>query len=160
MNFYQIVTLAIVLLSSLIIQVTAGGCKCEQYVVIEHGDRCSYVYGFDENKDFYVRYKDLIIFNPTLDCSNLRTGDKLCVECDIQKSAQTYIIKKGDTCESLAKKFKTTVNNLEDLNMNSLSCDDIDYQIGNEMYYYASGGDYTPDFSNAVQVYIPSSSKN
>ena len=51
MNFYQIATLAIVLLSSLI-QVNALGCKCKQFIVIEHGDRCSYVYGFDENKDF------------------------------------------------------------------------------------------------------------
>jgi len=64
MHLYQIATLAIVLLLS-IVQVKAG-CRCEQYVVIEHGDRCRYIYGFDENKDFYVRYKDLIINNPCM----------------------------------------------------------------------------------------------
>jgi len=64
MNFYQIVISAIVLLLS-IVQVKAG-CRCEQYVVIEHGDRCRFIYGFDENKDFYVRYKDLIIYNPCM----------------------------------------------------------------------------------------------
>jgi len=41
------------------------------------------------------------------------------VDCDINKDAKSYIIKKGDTCESLAKKFKTTVSNLEDLNMSN-----------------------------------------
>ena len=64
MNFCQITTLTLLLLLALV-QVNAKGYKCYKYIVIKHGDRCKHIYGYDEKKDYYVRYKDLITINPS-----------------------------------------------------------------------------------------------
>ena len=53
-----------------------------------------------------------------MDCDNLRSGQKLCVEVELDYSPKytDYKIKKGDTCKSVAKKLKTTVRVLKNIN--------------------------------------------
>jgi len=53
-----------------------------------------------------------------MDCNNLKSGQKVCVEVDTNKTpdADLYYIKKGDTCEKLADKFGTTIKVLQNIN--------------------------------------------
>jgi len=53
-----------------------------------------------------------------MDCDNLRIGQKLCVEVDLDRSEdfKDYRIKRGDTCKSVAKKLNTTVQILKNIN--------------------------------------------
>jgi len=53
-----------------------------------------------------------------MDCDNLRSGQKVCVDVNIDKSPEydDYYIKRGDTCKSIAKKLNTTVQVLKNIN--------------------------------------------
>jgi len=59
--------LATVLFAALvgIAQVSAKGYYCTKHIVIQHGDRCYMIYGYDKHKEYYVRPKDLRILNPS-----------------------------------------------------------------------------------------------
>jgi len=150
--------LATVLFAALvgIAQVSAKGYYCTKHIVIQHGDRCYMIYGYDKHKEYYVRPKDLRILNPTMDCDNLRSGQKVCVDVNIDKSPEydDYYIKRGDTCKSIAKKLNTTVQVLKNIN-NYLQCDkdnlneQIDVRIS-----YRKDGKYAPNFKNSKRVNI------
>ncbi|OUM59533.1 hypothetical protein PIROE2DRAFT_14891 [Piromyces sp. E2] len=155
MKLLQFATALFVVLLG-IVQVSAKGYNCAKHVVIEHGDICYYIAGYNDKKDYYVRMKDLKIYNPTLDCDNLRSGQKLCVESTEgkQPAYSKYTIRKGDTCKSVAKKLKATVRILQNIN-NYLDCSrsNLNQQIGVSISY-RSDGKYDPNFKNSHKVDI------
>jgi len=60
----QISTLVLLLLLTLV-NVNAKGIPCSKYIITKKGDKCSHIYGFSEKKDYYLRYKDLLQYNPS-----------------------------------------------------------------------------------------------
>ncbi|KAG4099880.1 hypothetical protein H8356DRAFT_1290539 [Neocallimastix lanati (nom. inval.)] len=150
MKYLYIATFFALLLSF----VSAKGIYCTRHIIIKHGDRCRQIYGYGEKKQYYVRFKDLMIMNPTLDCDNLSSGTKVCVEAQWDKNPfDVYTIKKGDTCKSIAKSLKTTISVLENTNLDLLVCNIVNKQVGVEIDY-RKDGDYTPIFkkSNLVSI--------
>jgi hypothetical protein len=156
MKLFQFATPFIVTLFTLS-KVNAKGYYCTKHIIIKEGDKCSGIYGFNEKKEYYVRDKDLLDFNPTLDCNNLNVGDQLCVDIDGEKSDQdrpwnAYFIKRGDTCDSIANDLGTSIQILQNIN-NYLRCDRIDNQVNVEIRYRRDG-EYNPSFEGSKLVSI------
>jgi len=61
MKYLYIATFFALLLSF----VSAKGIYCTRHIIIKHGDRCRQIYGYGEKKQYYVRFKDLMIMNPS-----------------------------------------------------------------------------------------------
>jgi len=64
MKLFQFATPFIVTLFTLS-KVNAKGYYCTKHIIIKEGDKCSGIYGFNEKKEYYVRDKDLLDFNPS-----------------------------------------------------------------------------------------------
>jgi len=153
----QFSTLVVLLLFALV-KVNAKGFPCKKYIITKEGDQCNQIYGFAEKKDYYLRHKDLLEFNPTLDCDNeLEPGTLICVEMDdvpMDPPNKLYKIKPGDTCEKIAKHLKTTPRILENYNPNEIICNKIRRQVGN-IIHYQKDGNYEPVITeNSILVTI------
>ncbi len=64
MNCMQFSTLVVLLLLALV-KVNAKGFPCSKYIITKEGDQCNHIYGFAEKKEYYLRLKDLLMFNPS-----------------------------------------------------------------------------------------------
>jgi thiol:disulfide interchange protein len=138
-----------------IIEVNAKGYYCTKHIVTRVGDKCSYIWDKNINKDYYLRRIDFLRINPEINCDNLKPKTKVCVEVDFKKTKKRhpfdeYTTKKGDTCKKIAKNTNSDINTLLNLN-NQLNCDDI---VEGTYIEYHKDGDYTPDFSNSEEVKI------
>ena len=148
-----VITLALGLAS----QVYGKGYQCVEHYVIGRGDSCDDI--LDGSDDYYnLRYEDLVAFNPTVDCNNLSIGQKLCIDVDLDNYYDdTYIIKKTDTYEGIAKKLGTTQKILYRINGSSylyeLGEDNIKHQVGNHISYRKDKC-YIPDFSKSKEYIL------
>jgi len=159
MKFFYIVTLFTLLLTYS--QVNAKGYYCLRHIVLKSGDQCSDIYSYNELKDYYIRSKELMIFNPTLDCNNLEVGTKVCIEVDLEKTLKrrpynTHVIRKNDiNCDILAKKLNTTRKILENVNFNILNCNNLMNQARLKVEIsYQHDGDYVPTFTDSTEIKI------
>ncbi|ORX85209.1 hypothetical protein BCR32DRAFT_290872 [Anaeromyces robustus] len=139
-----------------IVQINAKGFYCTKYIVLKKGDKCSHITSHDSNKDYYLRYKDLMYINPKLDCDNIRSGTKVCVDVDYMRTDEDhpfdeYVIQKKDTCKSIARKLKTTVKIIENTNLDILYCDKIK-QLEDVEIQYRKDGDYEPIYDKKSQL--------
>jgi len=148
----QFTTLIVLLLLALV-KVDAKGYPCKKYVITKEGDQCNHICGYDEKKAYYLRFKDLYLINPSLDCDNLEPETKICVEADEYEEPdfKTYKIKSRDTCESISKRLKTTSLTLERVNPNIIVCDRIKNQTGN-VIVYQEDGDYEPVYTDESEL--------
>jgi len=146
----QFTTLVVLLLFALV-KVNAIGYPCSKYIITKEGDQCSQIIGFDEKKAYYLRYKELFLYNPNLDCENLQPETKVCVEALEESPAQAYIIKSRDTCDSVSKRLKTPSLILERVNPNIIVCKRIKNQTGN-VIYYQEDGDYDPVYTDDSEL--------
>jgi len=64
MNCMQFFTLVVLLLLALV-NVNAKGIPCSKYIITKKGDQCNHIYGYSEKKDYYLRQKDLLQYNPS-----------------------------------------------------------------------------------------------
>lgn len=65
---------ALVFLLSSLAKVYGIGFYCKKHIVISHGDRCKDIYGNDSKKDYYIKYDELMLYNPSMYlCSKLIT---------------------------------------------------------------------------------------
>ncbi|KAG4085724.1 hypothetical protein H8356DRAFT_1317294 [Neocallimastix lanati (nom. inval.)] len=159
MKFNYITILFTLLLVST--KVFGLGYHCSKHVVIKHGDRCKdMTNGFSEDKDYYITSVDLYRFNPTLNCSNLKRGQKVCVEVnpdyyDKDNNYESLIIeKKYKSCENLASKLKTTLTILKNVNPDvKFICSNFKKMTG-EIINYRKDGKYTTIFKNSKRVNI------
>jgi hypothetical protein len=136
-----------------ILEVSATGYYCKKHIITRAGDKCSYIWDKNSNKEYFVRRIDFLRINPSIDCDNLKEGTSICVEIDASKSEKKnsfdeYISKKNDTCEKIAKKTNSSINALLNVN-NNLKCEKI---IPGTYIEYHKDGNYTPDFKNSKEV--------
>jgi len=133
---------------------SGSGYKCNKHVVVSEGSQCT---DYAHKTDIpYVRMKDLLAFNPTVDCDHLATGTKLCLEpSDDSSSFSKYTIKKGDTYDSIAKELNTDKKILKNINQPLFNYDDetqtLEKKVGLELEYSKTGS-YVPDFSKSEEV--------
>jgi len=63
MNCMQFFTLVALLLLALV-KVNAKGIPCSKYIITKEGDQCNQIYGYAEKKEYYIRSKELLMYNP------------------------------------------------------------------------------------------------
>lgn len=93
-------------------------CPEGNYYKINPGDTLDSI-----AKKFNISVDDLKEANPRVNPQNLRIGEIICiplatppVECP--EGTSPYVVQKGDTFYSIAKKFNTTTKTLQKLNPN------------------------------------------
>jgi len=144
----QFSTLVVLLLLALV-KVNAKGIPCSKYIITQEGDQCNQISGYGKNKEYYIRPKELLLYNPSIDCDYLEPGTKVCVEYDDDAPIvpnKYYKIRSRDTCEKIARRLKTTPQILERVNPNIIVCSRIKNQVGN-VIEYQKDGDYEPTYS-------------
>jgi len=146
----------VVLLLFALVNVNAKGIPCKKYIITKEGERCNQISGFAEKKQYYLRMKDLLQYNPALDCENeLEPGTIVCVEYDsdtpMDPPNKAYRIRRGDTCEKIARRLKTTPAVIQNYNPNDIRCDLVKKQVGH-VIHYQKDGDYEPTITENSEL--------
>jgi len=125
------------------------GYKCDKHIVVPEGGKCSdFTYKFDIP---YIRHKDLLLFNPTINCDQLTPGTKICLEPNNYHEFFTYYYtEEGDTLESISKKLNVDQTILK--NLNTPIFDKEGSKISGVEVRYSKNGVYVPDFDNSNEV--------
>ncbi|ORX44395.1 hypothetical protein BCR36DRAFT_359962 [Piromyces finnis] len=128
------------------IQVHSLGYHCKKYIVIKHGDRCKHMTsGFSFDKDYYITRDSLLRINPSMDCDNLRSGNRVCVEASEDYDEidndfeETTVIE--NSCAKLAKRLNTTISIIENTNNVKINCKKLS-EYSNMLVYYRKDGNY------------------
>ncbi|ORX44394.1 hypothetical protein BCR36DRAFT_301838 [Piromyces finnis] len=108
-----------VFLLSTIAKVYSIGYTCKKHVVISEGDECTDIFGYDSKKDYFVKYDQLMLYNPNVDCDALFEREMICVEVDEKKSPKmlSYTLQPNDTWDSVAKKLHSSKQALYHTNL-------------------------------------------
>ncbi|ORX81961.1 hypothetical protein BCR32DRAFT_292936 [Anaeromyces robustus] len=155
MKFFTLAIIIYIILS--LVQVNAKGYICSKHFVVKHGDRCRYFYNTRDNES-HIKYKELVHINPNIDCENLSSGTKICVEINFDDkydshnfNFESYKIKKGDTWEKVAKYLKSDMNELVNANFGTYpNILDIKKLVG-KYIDYRKDGDYKPIFKDSKE---------
>ncbi|OUM59532.1 hypothetical protein PIROE2DRAFT_63706 [Piromyces sp. E2] len=129
-----------------------GYINCAKHVVVKHGDTCYDIYGYDErhNNDYYVRFKDLLLMNSSIDCDKLRTGQKICVKFSGNIETHIYKTPKAMSCKEIAKALGNTVQIVQNMNID-LDCSKK-VKAGTSIQYRTEG--YNINFAKSKEYPI------
>ncbi|OUM64138.1 hypothetical protein PIROE2DRAFT_60869 [Piromyces sp. E2] len=141
------------------VQVFGLGYHCKKYIVLKNGDRCSHITtGFELSNKFHITRDKLYRFNPSLDCNNLKSGTKVCVEVnenfdDDDNDFQVDTVEPKDNCASIAKRLKAPIPVIAHTNEMEITCTKKGLKnIEGMPLLYREDGKYEPIFKNAKQI--------